>query len=91
MFTIEYFQINIYELWNFGRKPNLDYFKVWGRIAFYKVTDHHKMQLGGRGSKSNFVCYAQNSKAYRLQDLSSNVIVESIHVEVFEVKFAYCS
>ena len=28
--------------------------------------------------------YAQNSKAYRLLDLDSNVIIESIEVEFFE-------
>ena len=28
-----------YELWNNGRKPNLNYFKVWGCIAYYKVFD----------------------------------------------------
>ena len=31
-----------------------------------------------------FVGYAQNSKAYRLLDLESKVIVESIYVEFFE-------
>jgi hypothetical protein len=33
------------------------------------------------------VCYAQNSKAYRLLDLKTNVIVESIHVEFIKNKF----
>jgi len=30
--------ISSYEVWN-GRKPNLNYFKVWGYVAFYKVSD----------------------------------------------------
>ena len=38
--------------------------------------------------KSVFVGYAENSKAYRLLDLSSNIIVESRDVEFIEDKFS---
>ncbi|KAK3028625.1 hypothetical protein RJ639_038398 [Escallonia herrerae] len=41
-----------------------------------------------RPCKSVFVGYAGNSKAYRLLDLESNVIVESRDVEFFENKFS---
>ena len=78
--------ISPYEIWN-GRKPNLNYFKVWGCIAYYRLPDSQRTKLGSRGIKSVFVGYAQNSKAYRLLDLESNVIVESIHVEFFENSF----
>lgn len=75
-----------YEIW-FGRKPNLNYFRVWGCISYYKVPESNKTKLGPKGIRSVFVGYAQNSKAYRLLDLKTNVIVESIHVEFFENKF----
>jgi hypothetical protein len=78
--------VSPYEAWN-GRKPNLNYFKVWGCVAFYKSSDPQRTKLGPRGLKSVFVGYAQNSKAYRLLDLETNVIVESIHVEFIEYKF----
>ena len=80
--------ISPYEVWN-GRKPNLKYFKVWGCVAFYKVPDSQRFKLGPRGIKSVFVGYAQNSKAYRLLNIDSNIIVESVHVEFFENKFLY--
>lgn len=54
-----------YEIW-YGRKPNLDYFKVWG---LYKFPDPQRTKLGPRDIKSIFVGYAQDSKAYRLLDL----------------------
>ena len=38
--------------------------------------------------KSVFVGYAENSKAYRLLDLSSNTVVESRDVEFIEDKFS---
>ena len=79
-------KVSPYELWN-GRKPNLRYLKVWGCIAFYRVTDPKRTKLGPRALKSLFVGYAENSKAYRLLDLSSNTIVESRDVEFIENRF----
>ena len=40
--------------------------------------------MGPRAIRCVFVGYAQNSKAYRLLDLESNVIIESRQVEFFE-------
>uniref|UniRef100_A0A2N9J2D4 Uncharacterized protein n=1 Tax=Fagus sylvatica TaxID=28930 RepID=A0A2N9J2D4_FAGSY len=79
-------QSSPYELWN-GRKPNLNYLKVWGCIAYFRVPDPKRTKLGPRAIKSVFVGYAVNSKAYRLLDLSSNTIVESRDVEFIENKF----
>ncbi|RVW66000.1 Retrovirus-related Pol polyprotein from transposon TNT 1-94 [Vitis vinifera] len=67
-----------------NRKPNIGYFKVWGCLAYCKKTDPNKTKLGPRAIKCAFVGYASNSKAYRLLDLESNVIIESREVEFFE-------
>ena len=69
------FKVSPYELWK-SRKPNLGYPRVWGCLAFYRVTDPKRTKLEPRAIKSVFVGYAENSKAYRLLDLDSNVIVE---------------
>ena len=79
-------QSSPYELWN-GRKLNLNYLKVWGCIAYFRVPDPKRTKLGPRAIKSVFVGYAVNSKAYRLLDLSSNTIIESKDVEFIEIKF----
>nr|KAJ0187402.1 hypothetical protein LSAT_V11C900469240 [Lactuca sativa] len=76
-----------YELWK-GRKPNLDYLKVWGCVAYYRTPDPKRTKLGARANKSIFIGYAQNSKAYRLLDIDSGVVVESRDVEFFEDKFS---
>ena len=65
----------------------MNYFKVWGCVTFYKVSDPQRTKLGPKGLKSVFVGYAQNSMAYRLLDLETNVIIESIHVEFIKNKF----
>ena len=43
--------------------------------------------MGPKAIESVFVGYAENSKAYRLLDLSSNTMVESRDVEFIEDKF----
>ena len=75
--------ISPYESWK-GRAPNIGYFKVWGCVAYYKNMDPKRTKLGPRGIRCAFVGYAQHSKAYRLLNLESNVIVESRDVEFFE-------
>ena len=80
-------KVSPYELWN-GRKPNLDYIKVWGYLAFYRVVGPKRTKLGLRTMKSVFVGYAKNSKAYRLLDLSFITVVESRDVEFIEDKFS---
>lgn len=79
-------KVSPYELWK-KRKPNLSYVRVWGCLAFYKVPDPKKVKLGPRALKGIFVGYAENSKAYRILDSSSNVIVETRDVEFIENKF----
>ena len=74
-----------------GRKPNLSYIKVWGCIAYYRVNYPKRTKLGPRALKSNFVGYAQNSKAYRLLNLESNVIIESRDNDFLESSFLYDS
>jgi len=49
--------VSFYEAWN-DRKSNLNYFKVWGCVAFYKVYDPQITKLGLKGLKSVFVGYA---------------------------------
>ena len=75
--------ISLYELWK-GKKPNIGYLKVWGCLAYCKSIDPKRTKLGPRAIRCAFVGYAQNSKAYRLLDLESNVIIESREVEFFE-------
>ena len=57
-------KVSPYELWN-GRKPNLDYIKVWECVvwecvAFYRVVDPKRTKLRPRAMKSVFLGYAEN-------------------------------
>ncbi|KAH9670700.1 hypothetical protein KPL70_017080 [Citrus sinensis] len=66
-----------------------EYNGILTRGAFYKRHDPKSSKLSARGIKSVFVRYAENSKAYSLLDLDSNVIVESRDVEFIENKFQH--
>ena len=52
------------------------------------MIDPKRIKLGPKAIESVFVGYAENSKAYRLLDLSSNTVVESRDVEFIEDKFS---
>ena len=65
----------------------MSYFKVWGCVAYFRISDPKRTKLGPRAIKSVFVGYVVNSKAYRLLDLSSNTIVKSRDVEFIENRF----
>lgn len=79
-----------YELWR-NRKPNLEHLRVWGCLAFVRISDPKIPKLGIRASRCVFVGYALNSKAYRCLDLKNNVVVESMDVIFHEDKFPYKS
>ncbi|KAJ9547539.1 hypothetical protein OSB04_020082 [Centaurea solstitialis] len=70
-----------------GRKPEIDYMKVWGCVAYYRTPDPKRSKLGDRAIKSIFVGYAMNSVAYRFLDNESGVTLESRDADFFEDKF----
>ncbi|KAG8482437.1 hypothetical protein CXB51_023946 [Gossypium anomalum] len=79
------FKVSPYELWK-GRMPNLDYFKVWGCLAYYRVPDQQGTKLGPRAVKGAFDGYAQHFKAYHVLDLVPNTIIETRDVVFIENK-----
>ena len=79
-------KVSSYDVWN-GRKANLNYFKVWGSITYYKVPDNKRTKFKPKALKSIFIDYVENFNAYRLLDLDSNIIVELRDKQFFENKF----
>ena len=88
-------QIIPYEKWK-GRKPNLNYFKVWGCLEKVQVPKPKQVKIGPKTIDCIFIGYANNSKAYRflvykseIPDIHSNTIIESDNAEFFEDIFPY--
>ena len=82
-------KITPFELWK-GHQPNLGYFKVWGCLAFVRLTDPKIPKLGVRASTCAFLGYVVNSTAYRFLNIENNMIFESgdaiFHEEYFPFK-----
>ena len=81
-------KITPYELWK-GYKPNLGYFRVWGCLAFVRLTDPKRPKIGVRTTICAFLSYAKNSTAYRFLDIQNNIIFESGDAIFHEEKFTF--
>ena len=50
-------------------KPNLEYLRVWGCLAYVRLTNPKIPKLGIRATTCSFLGYAINSAAYRFFNL----------------------
>lgn len=55
------------ELWT-GRKPNVNYFRVFGVRAFVHVAKQFRKKLDPKSVETIFVGYGNDSKIYKLYD-----------------------
>ena len=59
--------ITAFEMWK-GHKPNLEYLRVLGCLAYVRLTIPKMPKLGIRATTCAFLGYAINSAAYRFFD-----------------------
>ena len=77
-----------FEMWE-GHKPNLGYLRVWGCLAYVRLTDHKIPKLGIKATTYAFLGYAINNAAYRFFDLENKIILESGDAIFHEEKFPF--
>ncbi|KAH9743821.1 hypothetical protein KPL70_003436 [Citrus sinensis] len=68
-----------YELWK-DRKPNIDYFKVFGCKCFILNTKDNLGKFDPKSDVGIFLGYSNSSKAYRVYNKRTLVVEESMHV-----------
>lgn len=73
------------EAWK-GNKPAVDYFKVFGCIAFAHVPDEKRKKLDDKAEKCIFLGVSEHSKAYRLYNPITKRIIISRDVVFDESK-----
>jgi len=78
--------ITPYEAW-FDKKPSVDYFRVFGCLAYAHVPQELRGKLDDKAVKCIFVGYSSQSKGYRLYNPNTRRIFVSRDV-VFEEKSA---
>ncbi|GKC43573.1 retrovirus-related pol polyprotein from transposon TNT 1-94 [Tanacetum coccineum] len=74
-----------------NKPPNLSYFRSWGCLAYARIPDPKRIKLASRAYECVFIGYALNSKAYKLFDLKSHVILESNDADFYEHKYPFKS
>ncbi|GJW91798.1 retrovirus-related pol polyprotein from transposon TNT 1-94 [Tanacetum coccineum] len=71
----------LYELMR-GRKPTLDYFRVFGSKCFILKTQDYLTKFDTKSYEGVFLGYSQNSKAYII--LNKNTMKSKIHSSAFD-------
>ena len=64
------------EAWS-GRKPVVDYFRIFGCIAYAHIPDAQRKKLDNKSTKCIFLGVSEESKAYRLYNPVTKKIVIS--------------
>ena len=84
-----------HEFWK-DKAPNLNFLKVWGCLAKVNILELKKRKLGSKTVDAVFISYAQNSNAYRIlmiksniSDISYNSILEARDASFFEDIFCF--
>ena len=75
-----------YECW-YGSKPNVSNLRVFGCLSFVHAPDGKRQKFHPKASKAIFVGYPQDTKGYKLYDLSSKRFVRSRNVIFYENNF----
>ncbi|GJW54595.1 retrovirus-related pol polyprotein from transposon TNT 1-94 [Tanacetum coccineum] len=73
----------LYELYK-GRKPNLEYFKVFGSKCFILNTKDYLTKFDPKSTEGVFLGYSPNSKAYVVLNKETMKVKESLNVKFDE-------
>jgi hypothetical protein len=65
-----------YESW-YEKKTIVNHFRVFGCVSYVHVVDQKRQKLDPKSESCIFVGYSEQSKAYRLYNLITNIIVVS--------------
>lgn len=67
------------EAWS-GHKPFVDHFKIFGCIDYAHIPDEKREKLDDKGEKCIFLGVSEHSKAYKLYNPITKMIVISLVV-----------
>lgn len=61
-------------MWS-GRKPNVEYFIIFGCIAYVHISDRGRAKLDEKSHKCVFIGVSEESKAYWLYDPNTKKVI----------------
>ncbi|GJY34686.1 retrovirus-related pol polyprotein from transposon TNT 1-94 [Tanacetum coccineum] len=68
-----------------GRKPNVKFFHIFGSLCYIVRDGENLDKMKEKGDACIFVGYSTQSRAYRVYNKRTRVIVETIHVNFDEL------
>ncbi|GJT27147.1 putative ribonuclease H-like domain-containing protein [Tanacetum coccineum] len=68
-----------------GRKPSVKFFHIFGSLCYIFKDGENLDKMKGKGDACIFVGYSTKSRAYRVNNKRTRVIVETIHVNFDEL------
>ncbi|GKB26513.1 putative ribonuclease H-like domain-containing protein [Tanacetum coccineum] len=68
-----------------GRKPSVKFFHIFGSLCYIVRDGENLDKMKGKGDTCIFVGYSTQSRAYRVYNKRTRVIVETIHVNFDEL------
>ncbi|KAK2397509.1 bromodomain-containing protein [Trifolium repens] len=71
----------LYELWK-NRKPTVKHFHIFGSECFILADREPRRKLDPKSDKGFFLGYSTNSRAYRVYNTKTQVVMESVNVVV---------
>jgi len=74
----------LYELWK-GRKPTVKYFHVFGSKCYILADRDYRRKMDPKSDEGIFLGYSTNSRAYRVYNSRTQVVMESINVVIDDV------
>src|ERR1043165_9314652 len=69
----------LYEIWK-GRKPTMKYFHVFGSKCYILTDREQRRKMDSKSDEGIFLGYSTNSRAYRVFNSRTKVMMESINV-----------
>ncbi|KAK2379434.1 putative mitochondrial protein [Trifolium repens] len=76
----------LYELWK-ERKPTVKHFHVFGSKCYILADREQRRKLDPKSDEGIFLGYSTNSRAYRVYNSKTQVVMESVNVVVKDTPF----
>ena len=74
----------LYELWK-ERKPTVKYFHVFGSKCYILADRDYRRKMDPKSDEGIFLDYSTNSRAYKVYNNRTQVVMESINVVIDDV------
>src|ERR1044072_6585447 len=71
----------LYEMWK-GRKPTVKYFLVFGSKCYIMADREQRRKIDPKSEERCFLDYATSTQAYRVYNLRTKVMMESVNVVI---------